>query len=75
MLSLSSTSQPTGLQSFPSLEATLSKLNLTEATLYLVTANKPNHEVGASRLLSFAKPAAVPAPAPVPASIWTLDDL
>ena len=70
---LSSTSQPTVLQSFPSLEATLAKLNLTEATLYLVTANKPNHEVGASRLLSFAKPAAVPAPAP--ASVWTLDDL
>ena len=70
---LSSTSQPTVLQSFPFLEATLAKLNLTEAALYHVTANKPNHEVGASRLLSFAKPAAVPAPAP--ASVWTLDDL
>ena len=70
---LSATSQPTVLQSFPSLEATLAKLKLTEASLYVVTAKKPNHEVGASRLLSFAKPAAVPAPAP--ASVWTLDDL
>ena len=70
---LSSSSQPTILQSFPSQEATLAKLNLPEAGLYLVTAKKPNHEVGASRLLSFAKPAAVPAPAP--ASVWTLDDL
>ena len=61
---LSATSQPTVLQSFPSLEATLAKLKLTEASLYVVTAKKPNHEVGASRLLSFAKPAAVPAPAP-----------
>ena len=68
---LSATSQPTVLQSFPSLEATLAKLKLTEASLYVVTAKKPNHEVGASRLLSFAKPAAVPAPA----SVWTLDDL
>jgi len=68
---LSSTSDPTILQSFPSLEATLAKLKLTTASLYLVTANKPNHEVGASRLLSFAKPVAVPPPA----SVWTLDDL
>jgi len=68
---LSSTSDPTILQSFPSLEATLAKLKLTAASLYLVTANKPNHEVGASRLLSFAKPVA----APPKASVWTLDDL
>jgi len=68
---LSSTSDPAILQSFPSLEASLAKLKLTGGSLYLVTANKPNHEVGASRLLSFAKPAAVPAPA----SVWTLDDL
>jgi len=68
---LSSTSDPAILQSFPSLEASLTKLKLTGGSLYLVTANKPNHEVGASRLLSFAKPATVPAPA----SVWTLDDL
>lgn len=68
---LSSSSHPTVLQSLPSLEATLAKLKLSEAVLYLVTAKKPNHEVGASRLLSFAKPAVVPAPA----SVWTLDDL
>ena len=68
---LSSTTDPTILESFPSLEATLAKLKLTAASLYLVTANKPNHEVGASRLLSFAKPVA----APPKASVWTLDDL
>jgi len=68
---LSSSSDPTVLQSFPSLEASLAKLKLSGGSLYLVTANKPNHEVGASRLLSFAKPAAVPPPA----SVWTLDDL
>ena len=68
---LSSTSDPAILQSFPSLEASLAKLKLTGGSLYLVTAKKPNHEIGASRLLSFAKPAAVPAPA----SVWTLDDL
>lgn len=70
---LTSTSPPTVLQSYPSMEATLAKLKLNSGSLYLVTANKPNHEVGASRLLSFAKPAAVPTPAP--ASVWTLDDL
>merc|ERR1719347_1815003 len=67
---LSVSSPPPAL---PSLEATLTKLNLTEASLYLVAGNKPNHEVGASRLLSFAKP--VPAPAKQPASVWTLDDI
>ena len=72
---LSSCSPPTLLQSHPSLAATLAKLELSEASLYLVTAKKPNHEVGASRLLSFAKPAAVLTPAPAPASVWTLDDL
>lgn len=72
---LSSSSPPTLLQSHPSQEATLAKLGLSQANLYLVTANKPNHEVGASRLLSFAKPAPVLTPAPAPASVWTLDDL
>jgi len=64
-------SPPTQLLTFPSLESTLASLSLTEASLYLVTANKPNHRVGASRLLSFAKPA----PVKPPASVWTLDDL
>jgi len=73
---LSSSAPPTHLQSFPSLEATLAKLGLTEANLYLVTGNKPNHEVGASRLLSFAKPAVTTAPvAPPVASVWTLEDI
>ena len=72
-LTSSSSSPPTLLQSFPCLEATLAKLGLSQANLYLVTGVKPNHEVGASRLLSFAKPKSTPAPAP--ASVWTLEDL
>jgi len=39
--------------------------------LVSLTGTKPNHEVGASRLLSFAKPKAAPAPA----SVWTLEDM
>ena len=35
---------------------------------------KPNHEVGASRLLSFAKPAAPVKTAPK-ADVWTLEDI
>jgi len=72
-LTSSSSSPPTLLQSFPCLEATLAKLGLSQANMYLVTGVKPNHEVGASRLLSFAKPKSTPAPAP--ASVWTLEDL
>ena len=39
-----------------------------------VQATKPNHEVGASRLLSFAKPAAPVSTAPK-ADVWTLEDI
>lgn len=43
--------------------------------LVSVTGTKPNHEVGASRLLSFAKPKPV-TPAPPPqSSVWTLEDV
>ena len=35
---------------------------------------KPNHEIGASRLLSFAKPAAPVKTAPK-ADVWTLEDI
>merc|ERR1712025_478494 len=45
--------------------------------LALLKASKPNYEVGASRLLSFAKPPqpVAPAPAPTQASVWTLEDM
>jgi len=43
-----------------------------EANLYSCTAAKPAHEVGASRLLSFAKKEPV---APPTASVWTLEDI
>jgi len=44
----------------------------------ILRASKPNFEVGAARLLSFAKPKALapaPAPAPPAASVWTLEDM
>lgn len=76
---LSASSAPTLLSSFPGLEATIAKLGPVQ--LYSCTATKPQHEVGASRLLSFAKPvAAAPAPPSAPAagggaSVWTLEDM
>lgn len=73
---LSVTSAPTLLTSYPNMAETLAKLNMSQGQLVTVTASKPNHEVGASRLLSFAKPAAVPAPAPAAAGgVWTLEDI
>merc|ERR1719319_949502 len=49
------------------------KAKMGEVDLYSISVAKPKHEVGASRLLSFAKPAPAPAaPAPGP---WTLDDM
>jgi len=49
------------------------KAKMGEVELYSISVAKPKHEVGASRLLSFAKPAPAPAaPAPGP---WTLDDM
>merc|ERR1712130_618729 len=68
-------------ESLPALlEATVSKLGKVE--LYIHSAFKPQHEVGASRLLSFAKltpAAAAPAPtAPATStasSVWTLEDM
>ena len=70
---LSGLTSPTAtcLPSSPYHEATLSKLNMSQAQFYCVTGAKPNFEVGASRLLSFAKPAPV-APA---ADVWTLEDI
>jgi len=71
-------SSPALQSSFPCFEATVAKLG--QVQLYSYTATKPKHEVGASRLLSFAKPAAVPAPtAPAKAGggagVWTLEDM
>ena len=71
---LSTSSTPQALESYPTFEATLSKLNMSEAKLYLVKATKPNHEVGASRLLSFAKPKQTVPEKPA-ASVWTLEDI
>jgi len=65
---------PQPLQTLPSLEESLAKLNMTSGTAYQVVASKPNHEVGASRLLSFAKPAA-PVKAAPKADVWTLEDI
>lgn len=74
---LTSSSSPTLLSSFPGLETTVAKLGPVQ--LYIHSASKPQHEVGASRLLSFAKPAAaapvVPAPITNGASVWTLEDM
>jgi len=74
---LTSTSSPSLLTSFPGLEETVTKLG--QVQLYSYTASKPQHEVGASRLLSFAKPVKpVAAAAPVvaaAASVWTLEDM
>ena len=53
----------------------MAKLDLAGGRLYQVTASKPNHEVGASRLLSFAKPAPAAAPAAPAASVWVLEDM
>ena len=57
---LTVTSAPTLLTSHPNLTETLARLDMTYGQLYAVTASKPNHEVGAARLLSFAKPADIP---------------
>jgi hypothetical protein len=76
---LSSSSTPTLVPSFPGLDATVAKLGPVQ--FYQLVASKPQHEVGASRLLSFAKPAPAPTPAPAPpaatngASVWTLEDM
>ena len=74
---LTSSSSPTLLSSFPGLETTVAKLGPVQ--LYIHSASKPQHEVGASRLLAFAKPAAaapvVPAPTTNGASVWTLEDM
>jgi len=71
---LPSVSQPVQVSSDHSLAiATKAKMG-EDVNVFSVTATKPMHEVGASRLLSFAKPAAVPA-APPKASVWTLEDM
>ena len=70
---LPSVSQPIQVSSdHPLAIATTAKMG--EVNVFSVTATKPMHEVGASRLLSFAKPAAVPAAQPK-ASVWTLEDM
>ena len=60
---------------YPQYDATVTKLDLAGGRLYRVTASKPNHEVGASRLLSFAKPAPAAAPAAPAANVWVLEDM
>ena len=65
---LTSSAAPECLASLSNYEAALAKLNITQGQFYLVKATKPNHEVGASRLLSFAKPKPV-------ADAWTLEDI
>ena len=70
---LTAVGPPRPLETLPGLEETLAKLNMTSGTAFLVTASTPNHEVGASRLLSFAKPAA-PVKAAPKADVWTLED-
>jgi len=65
---------PRPLETLPSFEESLAKLNMTSGTAFQVQALKPNHEVGASRLLSFAKPAAPVKTAPK-ADVWTLEDI
>jgi len=74
---LPSVSQPTQVSSdHPLALATKAKMGEGGVNVFSVTATKPMHEVGASRLLSFAKPAAVvPAAAQPKASVWTLEDM
>jgi len=73
---LPSVSQPIQVSSdHPLALATKAKMG-EDVNIFSVTATKPMHEVGASRLLSFAKPAAVvPAAEPKKASVWTLEDM
>jgi len=71
---LTAQAPPQPLETLPGLEESLAKLNMTSGTAFMVTASKPNHEVGASRLLSFAKPAAAVKTAPK-ADVWTLEDI
>lgn len=68
---------PTLLDTHPQYDATVTKLDLAGGggRLYRVTATKPNHEVGASRLLSFAKLAPAAAPAAPAANVWVLEDM
>jgi len=65
---LSSSAAPECLPSLSNFDESLAKLNMSQGQFYLVKATKPNHEVGASRLLSFAKPKPV-------ADVWTLEDI
>ena len=69
---LASSSSPCLLSSFPGFEETVAKLG--QVQLYSYTASKPQHEVGASRLLSFAKPV-IATPVVAAASVWTLEDM
>lgn len=70
---LTAQAPPEPLDTFPGLGESLTKLHMSQGTAYQVRASKPNHEVGASRLLSFAKPAVKEA-APR-ADVWTLEDI
>jgi len=76
---LTPTSSPTLVSSYSWYDETVAKLGPVE--LYTYTALKPQHEVGAARLLSFAKPVAVSSTAPSNASVggnlnvWTLEDM
>jgi len=76
---LPSVSQPIQVSSdHPLALATKAKMG-EDVNIFSVTATKPMHEVGASRLLSFAKPAvpvtAAAAVEPKKASVWTLEDM
>jgi len=71
-----SSSSPSMISEFPCLEATVAKRG--SAQFFIHTASKPQHEVGASRLLSFAKPKAAslpPPPANGNSNVWTLEDM
>jgi len=72
---LPSVSQPVQLSSdHPLATATRAKIG-GEVNVFSVTATKPMHEVGASRLLSFAKAPAPISAAQPKASVWTLEDM
>ena len=72
---LPSVSQPIQVSSdHPLALATKAKMG-EDVNVFSVTATKPMHEVGASRLLSFAKPAAAVPKEQPKASVWTLEDM
>jgi len=76
---LTPSSSPALVSSYSCFDETVAKLGPVK--LYTFTALKPQHEVGAARLLSFAKPTVVSSPPPSSSSlggnlnVWTLEDM